>query len=237
MQSAFKSQTLTRRRSSRRRFVFDSTQTDCQVGETYTTGRLARIRDESGSTRYCYNGLGQPVRKVQSITSGPSLTLGSSYNAANRMIAMTYPSGAIVTYLRNAKGQITNVSAKPTAATAQVTMVSNVTYLPFGPLNTLTFANGRVLTKAYDQNYDIDKVSDNSTTGLSEDSTVDVMGNITQITERTNATANATRKFAYDNLDRLLSLKNGTTNVQSFTYDATGNRLSNAVSRAKHVTR
>ncbi len=207
-------------------FDYDATQADCQVGETFTAGRLARIRDESGSTRYCYNRLGQPVRKVQSITSGPNLTLGSTYNAANRTIAMTYPSGAIVTYLRNAKGQITSVSAKPTAAAAQVTMVSNATYLPFGPLNTLTFGNGRVLTKAYDQNYNIDKVSDNSTTGLSEDSTVNVMGNITAITERTTATANATRQFAYDNLDHLLSLKNGSTNVQSFTYDATGNRLS-----------
>ncbi len=206
-------------------FDYDATQADCQVEETYTAGRLARIRDESGSTRYCYNRLGQPVRKVQSITGGPNLTLGSTYNAANRMVAMTYPSGAIVTYLRNAKGQITNVSAKPTAAAAQVTMVSNVTYLPFGPLNTLTFANGRVLTKAYDQNYDIDKVSDNSTTGLSQDSTVNVIGNITAITERTTATANTTRQFAYDNLDRLLSLKNGATNIQSFTYDATGNRL------------
>jgi len=207
-------------------FDYDATQADCQVGETFNLGRLTRIRDESGSTRYCFNRLGQPVRKVQAITSGPTLTLGSTYNAANRTVAMTYPSGAIVTYLRNAKGQITGVSAKPTATAAQVTMISNVTYLPFGPLNTLTFGNGRVLTKAYDQNYDIDKVSDSATDGLSEDSTVDVMGNITQITERTNATANATRKFAYDNLDRLLSLKNGTTNVQSFTYDATGNRLS-----------
>ena len=206
-------------------FDYDATQTDCQVGETFTAGRMARIRDESGSTRYCYNRLGQPVRKVQSITNGPNLTLGSTYNAANRMVAMTYPSGAIVTYLRNAKGQIVGVDAKPTAVGAQVSMVSNATYLPFGPLNTLTFGNGRVLTKAYDQNYDIDKVSDNSTTGLSQDSTVNVMGNITAITERTNATANAARQFAYDNLDRLLSLKNGATNVQSFTYDATGNRL------------
>ncbi len=207
-------------------FDYDATQTDCQAGETYTAGRMARIRDESGSTRYCYNRLGQPVRKVQSVTGGPNLTLVSTYNAADRMVAMTYPSGATVTYLRNAKGQIIGVDAKPTAMGAQVSMVSNATYLPFGPLNTLTFGNGRVLTKAYDQNYNIDKVSDSSSTGLSEDSTVNVMGNITAITERTNATANATRRFAYDNMDRLLSLKNGSTNVQSFTYDATGNRLS-----------
>jgi RHS repeat-associated protein len=207
-------------------FDYDATQTDCQAGETFTAGRLARIRDESGSTRYCYNRLGQSVRKVQSVTGGPNLSLGSTYNGANRMVAMTYPSGAIVTYLRNAKGQITGIDAKPTATAAQVSVVSNATYLPFGPLNTLTFGNARVLTKAYDQNYDIDKVSDNSTTGLSQDSTVNVMGNITAITERTTATANTTRQFAYDNLDRLLSLKNGATNVQSFTYDATGNRLS-----------
>jgi RHS repeat-associated protein len=206
-------------------FDYDATQTDCQANETFTTGRLARIRDESGSTRYCYNRLGQSVRKVQSVTGGPNLSLGSTYNGANRMIAMTYPSGAIVTYLRNAKGQITGIDAKPTAAAAQVSLVSNATYLPFGPLNTITFGNTRVLTKAYDQNYDIDKVSDNSPTGLSQDSTVNIMGNITAITERTTATANTTRQFAYDNLDRLLSLKNGATNIQSFTYDATGNRL------------
>ncbi len=217
-------------------FAYDSTQTDCQVGETFTVGRLARITDESGSTRYCYNRLGQPVRKVQSITNGPNLTLGSTYNAANRTVAMTYPSGAIVTYLRNAKGQITGIDAKPTATGAQVSLVSNATYLPFGPLNTLSFANGRVLTKAYDQNYDIDKVSDNSTTGLSQDSTVNVMGNITAITERTTGTANTTRQFAYDNLDRLLSLKNGATNVQSFTYDATGNRLSKTLATTTTTT-
>jgi RHS repeat-associated protein len=206
-------------------FDYDATQADCQATETFTTGRLARIRDESGNTRYCYNRLGQSVRKVQSVTGGPNLSLGSTYNGANRMIAMTYPSGAIVTYLRNAKGQITGIDAKPTAAAAQVSLISNATYLPFGPLNTLTFGNSRVLTKAYDQNYDIDKVSDNSTTGLSQDSTVNLMGNITAITERTTATANTTRQLAYDNLDRLLSLKNGATNIQSFTYDATGNRL------------
>jgi len=43
---------------------------------------------------------------------------------------------------------------------------------------------GRALTKAYDQNYDIDKVSDNSTTGLSQDGTVNIMGNITAMIER-----------------------------------------------------
>ena len=211
-------------------FAYDTPPADCQTGETFGTGRLAKITDESGSTRYCYDRLGHLVRKVQSVTSGPNLTVGTTYTSADRLAAMTYPSGAIVTYLRDANGQITGVSSKPTASAAQVTLVSNVTYLPFGPLNTLTFGNGRVLTKAYDQNYGIDKVSDAATGGISEDFTLDVVGNVNKIVERTNATANATRTFTYDGQDRLTALKNGTTVVQGFTYDATGNRLSKVLS-------
>jgi RHS repeat-associated protein len=122
------------------------------------------------------------------------------------------------------------VSAKPTATAAQVTLVSGVTYLPFGPLNTLTFGNGRILTKAYDANYGIDKVSDAATGGLSEDFTLNVVGNITGLVERTTGTANTTRAFTYDGQDRLTALKNGATVVQGFTYDATGNRLSKTLS-------
>jgi hypothetical protein len=35
---------------------------------------------------------------------------------------MTYPSGAIVAYTRNAKGQITSVSGKPSSTATQVTL-------------------------------------------------------------------------------------------------------------------
>ena len=211
-------------------FAYDTPPADCQAGETFGTGRLAVITDESGTTRYCYNRLGQLVRKVQAVTGGPVLTVGSTYTGADRLVAMTYPSGAIVTYLRDANGQITGISAKPTASAAQVTLVSGATYLPFGPLNTMTFGNGRVVTKAYDQNYGIDKVSDAATGGISEDFTLNVVGNVTGLVERTTATANTTRAFTYDGQDRLTALKNGTTVVQGFTYDATGNRLSKNLS-------
>ena len=39
------------------------------------------------------------------------------------------------------------------------TVVSNATYYPFGPLNVLTWGNGRTLTKTYDQDYAIDTVA------------------------------------------------------------------------------
>lgn len=108
-------------------------------------------------------------------------------------------------------GKPSGISAKPTASAAQVTLVSGATYLPFGSLNTLTFGNGRVVTKAYDANYGIDKVSDAATGGISEDFTLNVVGNVTGLVERTTATANTTRGFTYDGQDRVTALKNGAT--------------------------
>ena len=37
------------------------------------------------------------VRKVQTVTGGTTHTVGYTYNGAGHLIAMTYPSGAIVT--------------------------------------------------------------------------------------------------------------------------------------------
>ena len=52
---------------------------------------------ESGSTRYCYDRQGRIVGKVQTVTGGTTHTVGYTYNGAGHLIAMTYPSGAIVT--------------------------------------------------------------------------------------------------------------------------------------------
>ena len=210
-------------------FEYDTVPADCAVGEAFGVGRLARITDDSGSTRYCYDRRGNVVRKVQTVTGGSTGTVGATYDAADRVTAITYPSGAIVTYLRNGNGQINRVDAVPSTGASQVTLVSSASYLPFGPLGTLTFGNGRVLTKAYDQNYGIDKVSDSGTNGLSEDFTLNAVGNVTTLAERTAGSTITTRTFTYDGLDRLTALKNGSTNVQSFTYDATGNRLTKKV--------
>ena len=214
-------------------YYYDTAEAVCASGETFTAGRLTKFSDQSGSTMFCYDRRGNLVRKVQATGSGNSTnayTVGLTYDAADRATAISYPSGAIVTYLRNANGQINRVDVKPSSSASQVTAVSDVTYLPFGPLNTLTFNNGRVLTKAYDQNYGIDSVSDSAATNpLSQDFTLDVQGNVTGLTERTNATTTVTRSYTYDGVDRLTAQKDGSTTVEGFAYDATGNRTSKTV--------
>jgi len=211
-------------------FDYDVPQADCVSGETFGIGRLSRIRDESGSSRYCYDERGHRVRQVQTVTGGSTLTAGATFNASDRLLAMTYPSGAIVTYLRNGNGQISRIDAKPSVGATQVTLVSSVSYLPFGPLNVLTFGNGRVLTRAFDQNYGIDRVSDSAASNpLSEDFTLNLVGSVTGLTEQTGPSASATRTFSYDGLDRLTGQKNGTVTVEAFAYEATGDRTSKTV--------
>jgi len=207
-------------------YTYDTTQSDCAVGETYSAGRLTKETYKGGSTRYCYDIRGNRVRQAQTLATGSSLTVGTTYTAGGRLQAMTYPSGAIVTYLRNANGQITRIDAKPTATDPQIVLVSSVTYLPFGPLQAMTFGNGRILTKNYDLNYGIDSVSDSAASNpLFEDFTLNAVGNIVGLTERTGASSTTTRTFGYDGLGRLQLHLNGTTTFEAYTYDATGNRL------------
>ncbi|GAB2490111.1 RHS repeat-associated core domain-containing protein [Arenimonas alkanexedens] len=206
-------------------FVYDAVPAACAAGETFGIGRLGTLTDPSGSTQFCYDRRGNLVRKVQAVTgAAASRTVRYSHNLADRLVTMTYPSGATVTYTRDANGRITGISGKPTAAAATVSLVSDVTYLPFGPANVITFGNGRRLTKAYDLNYGIDAVTDSAAAGLSLDLGLDDVGNVTALDERLATGATAARTVTYDGQDRLTALKNGTANVQSFTYDATGNR-------------
>lgn len=147
-------------------FTYDTAPTACATGETFATGRLSGFTDPSGSTAYCYDRRGNVVRKVQSVTGVPDATVGYTHNAADRRVAMTYPSGAVVTYPRDAAGRITGVLAQPTAGSAVVTMVSDVDYLPFGPATGMTFGNGRTLAKTYDANYGIEAIADSAVDGL-----------------------------------------------------------------------
>ena len=172
------------------------------------------------------------MRKVQRLAfSGSRLDVTATFDLADRVATLTYPSGASATYSRNANGQIVGIAVVPAAGQPSATLVSTATYLPFGPLNTLTFgSNGRVLTKAYDANYGIDQVSDSAGSNpMSRDFSLDAAGRITGLSERTTATAVADRTYSYDGLDRMTGEKNGAQVIEGYTYDATGNRLSKTV--------
>jgi RHS repeat-associated protein len=196
-------------------FTYDTNQSGCATGETLSKGRLTRMVDATGSTKLCYDYLGLVRRKIQ-VSGGQTLTMQYRYDLAGRLTSLTYPSGAIVNYTRDTQGRL--ITATLVRGTTTVQLVTNASYLPFGPIDRLTFGNGQFLNKAYDQNYDIDAI----TGGISYDFSVDEVGNIRQI-----QSATATQNYGYDKLYRLQDVRDQNQSlIEAFSYDATGNRLS-----------
>ncbi|WP_221282062.1 RHS repeat-associated core domain-containing protein [Chiayiivirga flava] len=180
-------------------------------------GRLAASTDASGTTSYCYDQRGNVVSKKW-IASGKTLTTEYAYTRGDRLQKITLPTGLALTYERNGLGQITSV--KRTDPTPSQSIVAAATYLPFGPLQSLTFAGGATQTFEHDQNYWTDGVIG---TALDLDFTLDATGNITAANDPAPASA---RLYSYDPLARLTDIETGSnTLIEAFTYDGTGNRL------------
>ena len=198
----------------------------CPSGDTFSVGRLTHFTDASGRTQFCYDRFGNMVWKSQ-VTSGQIFTTQYSYNPAHRVSSITTPQGTLVVYTRDPQtGRITGVTYTPKGKTP-ITLVSKVTYYPFGPVASITYGNGRVLTRSYDQDYVVGSISDPATGGLALTFGRDVMGGLTkmQIGGSTSTTGNI---FNYDGLYRLTSVTDITSNhnqIAAYTIDSTGNRL------------
>ena len=207
-------------------FSYDQWEPGSGCGYTAAIGRLTRFSSNAGTTYFCYDHRGNVERKFQAAVGGPERALAYRYDLADQVQQVGYPSGLVVDYVRNAAGQITGVNARTSERGTPVPLVIDVAYLPFGPLNSLTFGNGRVLTKAYDLNYGIDRVSDNALGGMDVDYTLDLAGNVEGLGERSTSGTIVGRTVSNDALGRLTELRDGGALVQGFSYDATGNRTS-----------
>jgi len=214
---------LTRR--IRRDYDLADSQTGC--ASSYPKGRLSRLVDVSGTTIYCYDRRGNVVRKrvlAPGQSSGGDV-LDYSYDRADLLRSVTYPGGAVVTYLRDASGRISGVQWQPSAGGAVTNLVSLASYYPFGPLNSMTFGNGRKLTKRYDKTYAIDQIESTLPGGLLLDFDNDVLGNVTQIA--TTLGGAAQRRYGYDAMNRLTQMRDAADlPLETFTYSPTGDRTS-----------
>ncbi len=217
-------------------FYYDQSDAITACTQSFPTGRMTRFTDESGSTTLCYDRRGNVSRKTQ-VTNGTTLVLAMTYSKADRLSGITYPSGTTVSYGRDGQGRITSVDINRAA------FITSVSYLPFGPVNVITFANGKTLTKTYDQNYDIDAIVSTATGGLNLDYSVDEVGNITGVNQ-TFAGTLTPFGLTYDKLYRLTAVNiinpptvppTPPTPIEVFTYDATGNRQSKKLGTAPLV--
>ena len=184
-------------------------------------GRLSSMSDESGTTTYTYDHRGNRLT-LSRVDGLITLDQAWTYDLADNVETMSYPSGRIVTYVRDGLGRVSSMTSQLPGEAIE-TLVSNVTYAPFGPALTWTSGNGVTNTRTLDLDYRMDSVTIAGTVGTLHQLTYgyDTVDNIGSVLDGVNATLDQT--FSYDLEDRLETAVSHYGD-QTYVYDANGNR-------------
>ena len=180
-------------------------------------GRLSRITDPSGATQYRYDQHGRVLTEERTIGT-QATTTSYRYDAAGRLTGLTSPTGRSVDYTRDSMGRISQISTTKDGVTQPV--VTQVSYRPFGPVQTFTFGNGRSHTRSHDLD---GRPTSYTLNNQAQVISYDAASRITALNDAHTPANSAS--YDYDPLDRLTSAikPNGS---QSYGYDAVGNRTS-----------
>jgi len=207
-------------------YTYDDANSVTGCASSAPIGRLTRIVENAVSTAYCYDARGNVIQKKQ-VVSGTTDSTSYSYTAADRLSGETTPDGTVIGYAFNSNGRISGVQVTPSGSTsASPTVVSSVTWLPFGPISGYTLGNGQVVTRTYDANY---RLTDLTSPALALHFGRDAMGDITALGNAPGANP-ATESYQYDPLYHLISVTNSSGVLESYTYNQTGDRLSKTAS-------
>ena len=189
---------------------------------SYPAGRLTRVVETAVTTVYCYDIRGNVAQKRQ--TQGTNVdTVSYTYTLADRLASTRTPDGTVTQYSRDGAGRINGVTAQPPGIGSAGNVVTNVSYLPFGPVASYTLGNGQTVTRTYDANY---AVTDIVSPALNLHFARDAMGNIAALGNAPGANP-AVETYSYDPLYRLIGLKDAQGQaIEAYTYTKTGDRLS-----------
>jgi RHS repeat-associated protein len=196
---------------------------DTTTGGNAGVGRLTGVSEESGSTGLTYDAQGRVTGDAKTIQT-QSYAVGYTYDVNGKVTQVTLPSGRTVSYTRAADGLVTGVATQATSASASQTVASGVTYLPFGPLQSLAYGNGLNLTRTYDANYWLSRTQVTGGLGVTRlDLSFgrDADGALTSVTDNASTGRGAT--YGYTDAGRLNSAA-GPWGADAYTYDAAGNR-------------
>ena len=222
-------------------YTYDEANTVTGCTSSNPIGHLTRMIEGAFSTVYCYDGRGNVIQKMYETSTQTDTTL-YSYTPADRLHGYTTPDYVNissphrdrVSYLYDTTGRVSSVqvvtadaATPPNSTLSPATVVSNVTWLPFGPISSYTLGNGQTITRAYDANY---RLTDLTSPAFNLHFARDAMGDITATGNAPGANP-ALETYSYDPLYRLNGVieSNGST-LENYTYDRTGDRLSKTTS-------
>jgi RHS repeat-associated protein len=181
------------------------------------------VQDGGGTLQRAYDERGNILSEARAF---PSATLRTAYtwDQANHLASIAYPSGWLVSYARDTMGRITSASATAAGAGAKPqTVLSGITYKPFGPSSGLLYGNSVKETEVYDLDYRLTSLTDSGTASVQNLAYgYDLANNVTAITDA--ITPGNSQAFGYDVRNELTSAT-GPYGALAYTYDAVGNRL------------
>ena len=187
---------------------------------TYGIGKLSAVTDPSGSTAFVYNDLGQITQETR---TADSLTFETVYGydaSTADLNAVTYPTGTVLTYQRDADGRISGISADGQS------IVSNITYQPFGPVSTMTLG-GLSVIRSFDQRYQVSGIA--AGTVMNRTYTYDGAGNVRTISGITKPPiAPGTTDYSIPSGNSRVSGSTGKT-VKTYSHDNAGKITSDGV--------
>ncbi|WP_197344084.1 RHS repeat domain-containing protein [Ralstonia pseudosolanacearum] len=221
--------------------------------EANDIGRLTHVSDESGQTRWRYDGFGNVVSKTQSSTAAGvtkkqvvAYVYGTSGSATGHLVSQTYPSGSVVGCNYDAGGRIAGLTL--TTANGSTALLSNIQYQPFGKPTGWTWGNGTAYVRSFDLSGRLTQFPLGATSGagatpngLSRTVNYDASSRITAYThaDTTGSAGNSTaaaanQTFGYDDQDRLISYLPAASS-QSYSYDANGNRVGQTIGSSSYT--
>lgn len=190
-------------------------------------GHLTQITDASGTIQYAYDTGGRLLTEthVVNVVSTPNGTptpttyvTSYAYDNDGRLSGITYPSGRVLAYTRDALSRISQITSTHNGVTA--TLISNVQYQPFGGVKSYVNSAGNAYTRSFDQS---GRITSYTLNGQIHSLSYDGASNIVGHTDGGNPNNNAT--YGYDTLDRLTGALSSL-NSLGYVYDPNGNRTS-----------
>lgn len=217
-------------------FLYDSLNRPTKVqysgGETITyqydagpngIGHLTSMADASGTTSWRYDAFGAVIEKQQKIGAVTLTTKWSYHPVTGQLGSLVYPSGALVSFGYDANGRVATITETPPGGKAE-TLISRVTYFPFGPVASWVAGNGATYARTYDKDGRITQIT------LPTKNTIayayDPGGRITNIQE----SGVSEKQIYYDganHVDNYYTPSNGA--QHSYGYDNNGNRTTESI--------
>ncbi|MFN8992258.1 MAG: RHS repeat domain-containing protein, partial [Pseudomonadota bacterium] len=235
---------------------------DSTTGGNAGKGRLTGVTDQSGTHSRFYDPRGNLLQDNR-VIAGRSYATTYTYDSADRIASITYPSGRIITYTRDTSGRITGITTRETSVAPVFTVASGIAWQPmagmagdspasagtatqlqalpgldgFGSvdlLQALTYGNGLQQWKTFTTDNEVDLIQLYNGPTVVTQRDIDRQDGMNVTGIADAITPANNQNFGYSDAARLTTAS-GPYGPRSWSYDGVGNRTGETISGVSTV--